>query len=160
MRLSAFFAVCTTCLSTPSCGGIPGEPTPQDASAFVRIVEPMAGATLTVGTAFAIGYGMRSASVGTALAIAFVRDDGAYSPVIHCHGLGFVPNAGPSVGAVEGIVGRNQPGTILYEFGRGHRVNAVMFLRSPFEVPPTECPVSSANADQRVDITLNWFVEP
>jgi hypothetical protein len=69
----------------------------------------------------------------------------------------------------------------VHEFGKGHRVNLVLLLKvvpdlalplvgcGPLgtDVPglnnsnnPTEGTVFPDNADQRVDLPLNWFIQP
>jgi hypothetical protein len=68
----------------------------------------------------------------------------------------------------------------LYEFGKGHIVNLVMLLKvvpGPTRPPacgplgtdipglnnsnnPTEGAIFPENADQRFDMTLNWFIQP
>ena len=70
-------------------------------------------------------------------------------------------------------------GNMLYQFAKGHRVNALLLLKRVPAAPdgstpacaplgaggldftkPTEGTVFPENADQRVDMTLNWFIQP
>jgi hypothetical protein len=137
--------------------------------------------TLTRGTPFRIGFTVEYAQEAyTFYTVAFVRDDGAYSPPLTCGGGG--SSGGAFAGQpveVSGTVGTEWKGNILYEFAKGRRVNAVLLLkRTPGGPPsgpaqgcaplgtggldpsrPTEGTVFPDAADQRVDMSLNWFIQ-
>ena len=120
---------------------------------------------------------------------AFVRDDGVYSPPIACGGGGSSGGAfaGQPV-EVAGVLGplpsggvrtdSQRFGNLLYQFARGRRVNAVLLLKRLPAAPTgpaagcaplgtavpgftnvTEGTVFPENADQRVDMTLNWLIQ-
>ncbi len=184
--------LCALSLFTGGCAGSDTEPTRTTTSARVSIVDPAAGNTLTRGTPFKISFTVEFAeNAFTLYTIGFVRDDGVYSPPFACGGAGTSGGAHLGAGQVEvsGVVGplpvggggrteSERMGAILFEFAKGHRVNALLLLKRLPEPPsgpaagcaplgtfvplfnPTEGTVFPENADQRVDMPLNWFVQP
>jgi hypothetical protein len=174
--------LCVVCLFTGACAGDRAtEPTRTTTSARVSTVDPATGTTLTKGTPFKISFTVEYAQDAfTLYTVAFVRDDGRYSPPLTCGGGGSSGGAfaGQTVD-VSGIVGTDWKGNILYQFASGHRVNALLLLKrlpGPPSGPasdcvpigtggrdpgkPTEGAVFPENADQRVDMTLNWSIQP
>jgi len=168
------------------CGGIGTEPSPNPATATLIGLEPAAGSTLAGGTSFKISYKFEYAlTPGSDLrvwAFAFVRDDGRYSPPIVCGASRAASTSGGGgytlqAKALPGVVGTDRIGRILYEFAKEHSVNLVLLLKvlpglvappgcGPLgtDVPglsnPTEGTVFPENADQRLNLTLNWFIQP
>ena len=185
--------LCVLSLFTGGCAGSDTEPTRTTTSARVSVVDPAAGNTLTRGTPFKISFTVEFAeNAYTLYTIGFVRDDGVYSPPFTCAGAGSSGGAHLGAGQVEisGVVGPLPSGSgvrtdgefkgnVLYQFAKGHRVNAVLLLKrlpAPPSGPagdcvpigaggrdltkPTEGTLFPENADQRVDMTLNWFIQP
>jgi hypothetical protein len=156
-------------------------PIPEKPTITITSVEPAVGATVTSGRLFSISFTKQQARTTVVqVAIAFVRDDGAYSPPIACwreESTTIAPYS-TSMHSAWGIVGDEWRGNILYEFAKGRRVNAVMLFRTGFDLPgvgceplstqidyarppsPTEGAIFPANADQRVDVTLDWLIQP
>jgi hypothetical protein len=110
-----------------------------------------------------------------------VSDDGRYSPPFICAGSRVGGGYAVEEQDLRGVVATDRVGHILHEFGKGHRVNLVLLLKvvpdltlplvgcGPLgtDVPglnnsnnPTEGTVFPDNADQRVDLPLNWFIQP
>jgi hypothetical protein len=183
---------CTLPLLVTACGGgAETEPTRTTTSATVSTVEPIAGTALPVGTAFRLGFTIEYAQDAfTLYTVAFVRDDGVFSPPVACGGGG--SSGGAFAGQpleVSGVLGplptsggvrtdSQRFGNILYQFAKGRRVNAVLLLKR-LPGPPTgsaagcvplgttvpgftnvtEGTVFPENADQRVNLTLNWFIQ-
>jgi hypothetical protein len=173
--------VCVLSLFTGGCAGSETEPTRTTTTARVSIVDPAAGTTMTVGTPFKISFTVEYAQEAfTLYTVAFVRDDGLYSPPLTCGGGG--SSGGAFAGQpvdVSGVVGADWKGNILYQFAKGHRVNAMLLLKRLPEQPngpasdcvpigaggrdpskPTEGTVFPEQADQRVDMPLNWLIQP
>jgi len=138
------------------------------------------GATVTSGSLFSISFTKQQARTTVVQsAIAFVRDDGAYSPPIACARDESTTQAPYTISmhSAWGIMRAEWRGNTLYEFAKGRRVNAVMLFRTGFDLPgvgceplstqidwarppsPTEGAVFPANADQRVDVVLDWFIQ-
>jgi hypothetical protein len=181
---------CILSLLSGACGGTATEPTRTTTSARVSLVDPVASTTLAIGTPFKISFTVEYAQdTFTLYSVAFVRDDGVYSPPFACGGGGSSGGAfaGDTV-EVSGVIGplpatgvrtdSQRFGNILYQFAKGHRVNAVLLLKrlpgppsgsqsgcEPIatSVPgfdnPTVGTVFPAVADQRVDMSLNWFIQ-
>jgi hypothetical protein len=163
-----------------ACGGTGIEPTEINASARLTGIDPPMGTTLARGNPFRVSFVVQWSQSGPSYmltTVAFVRDDGRYSPPLDCDSLRV---SGPGAGGLEavafGTVGEGRSGTILYEFAKGHRVNALLLFKSlpsrerepgcaPLgtEIPglsnPTEGAVFPADADQRVDVVLDWFIQ-
>jgi hypothetical protein len=143
----------------------PAEGPPQ---ARVLSFTPPAGSTVTLGTTYGLGWQLVSPprSYVLYLATAYTRDDGAVSLAMECSTL---------PGGRDGGEGSTESGAtltesdMLYQFGRGRRVNAVILLgRQPICAGGAHAvnfqrgvaPVDVAAADiQRVDIPLNWLVQ-
>jgi hypothetical protein len=169
---------CAVCLCTAACGGTGIEPSEITASARLVSVDPAVGTTLASGSPFKVTFSVQWAQSDTSYmvaAVALVRDDGQYSPPLACHKIGAPRYSSQTMEAVAtGIVGKDRGGNILYEFSKGHRVNALLLVKATPEregcapistLPPglsnpTEGTVFPENADQRVDATLNWFIQP
>lgn len=169
---------------TAACGENPTAPTPPPEKPTITItnVEPPVGATVRNGTLFTISYTKQQARATVVQsAFAFVTNDRAYSAPIACardENPGGTAPYGISMHSVWGIVGAEWRGNILFEFAKGRRANAVMLFRTEAVTPGVGCaPLSTeidwnnpptdgtgavypANADQRIDVTLNWFIEP
>jgi hypothetical protein len=148
---------------------------------------------MTVGTPFKISFTVQYAQDAfTLYTVAFVRDDGLFSPPLTCGGGGSSGGAfADQTVEVSGVVGpfsggggvrteSQRIGNILYQYAKGHRVNALLLLKRLPEQPTgpsTGCaPLGTASsdgygsvivgtvfpeqADQRVDMALNWFIQP
>jgi hypothetical protein len=137
---------------------------------------------LTKGTPFKISFKVEYAQdTFTMFVVAFVREDGVYSPPFTCAGGGSSGGAfSDDTAEISGVLGTDWKGNVLYEFAKGHRVNALLLLKRTSGPPtgpvtddcagigtggrdpskPTEGTVFPANADQRVDMSLNWFIQP
>lgn len=172
--------LCVLALFTAGCAGSDTEPsTRTTTSATVSMVDPAAGTTLARGVPFKLSFAVQYAqNAFTFYTVAFVRDDGVYSPPLTCGGGGSSGGAfADQTVDVSGIVGTDFNGNILYQFARGRRVNAVLLLKRipsdqtgpgcaplgtfvPNPSNPTQGTVYPAVADQRVDMTLNWFIQP
>jgi hypothetical protein len=179
-------------LFVAACGGSATEPTRTTTTATVSVVNPAAGVTLIRGTPFRIGFTLEYAQDAfTLYAVAFVRDDGVYSPPVACGGGG--SSGGAFAGQpveVAGVVGplpsggsvrtdSERFGNVLYQFAKGRRVNSAVLLLKRLPGPPTGsasgcAPLGTAvpsftnvtdgtvfpeQADQRVDMTLNWLIQ-
>jgi len=183
--------LCVLSLFTGGCAGSDTEPTSTrtTTSARVSIVDPVTGTTLTRGTAFKLSFTVEYAQDAfTLYTVAFVRDDGLYSPPLTCGGGGSSGGAfadqpveiagvvGPLSGGV--LTESARIGNVLYQFAKGHRVNAMLLLKrlpGPPTGPASDCvPIGSGgrdpskptegtvfpeNADQRVNMSLDWFVQ-
>jgi hypothetical protein len=135
---------------------------------------------------FTVEYAQDAFTLYTA---AFIRDDGVFSPPVACGGGGSSGGAfaGQTV-EVAGVLGplpsggirtdSQRFGNILYQFAKGRRVNAVLLLKrlpAPPSGPAAGCaPLGTSvpgftnvtvgtvfpeNADQRVDMSLNWLIQ-
>ena len=173
-----FFMVC---VFAAACGGNGIEPTEINASARLTGIDPPIGTTLVRGNPFKVSFVVQWSHSGPSnmlTTVAFVRDDGRYSPPLDCDSVGASgPGSAGLEAAASGTVGEGRSGTILYEFAKGHRVNALLLFKSlpsrerepgcaPLgtEIPglsnPTDGTVFPTNADQRMDTALNWFIQP
>jgi hypothetical protein len=144
--------------------GLPDGP-PQ---ARVLSFTPPAGSTVTLGTSYGLGWQFTSGPRSYVLyvAIAYTRDDGAVSLAMECLTLPGGPDGGE--GSTE-FGATLSDFDMLYQFGRGRRVNAVILLgRQPICAGGAQggnfqrgvAAVDVAAADiQRVDIALNWLVQ-
>lgn len=186
--------LCALSLFIGGCAGSNTEPTTTrtTTTARVNIPEPAASTTMTVGTPFKVSFAVQYAQDAfTFYTVAFVRDDGVYSPPLTCGGGGSSGGAfADQTVEVSGVLGpfsgsgsrteSQRIGNILYQFAKGRRVNALLLLKRLPEQPTgpsTGCaPLGTAGgdsyssvivgtvfpeqADQRVDMTLNWFIQP
>jgi hypothetical protein len=182
--------LCVLSLVSGACKGGVTEPTTKNSFGTVNVANPAASTTLTKGTSFQVPFTVTFAQNSfTLYTVAFVRDDGVYSPPFACAGAGSSGGAivGPQAVEVSGVLGplptgglrteSQRFGNILYQFAKGHRVNAVLLLKrlpdansmGPGCMPlgtavpgfenVTEGTVFPAVADSRTDVTLNWFIQ-
>jgi hypothetical protein len=136
-------------------GGTPTEPTRTSVTVAVGAFSPLAGSTLTSGNAFSIPRTFAFSDIGsTFYATAFVRDDGTYSRWLEC-GSG---QGGDLGGAISGVLNSDFNGRVLYDFGRGHRVNLVLLLGDR-AVCEGDTVVPQNATVQRVDVPLNWSIQ-
>ena len=183
--------LCVLAVFTGACtgGNKTTEPTRTTTTARVSAVDPVAGTVLAKGASFRISFTIEYAQDAmTMYTVAFLRDDGVYSPPFACGGGG--SSGGAFAGQpveVAGVLGplptgggvrtdSQRFGNILYQFAKGRRVNALMLLKRvpALGTTPGCTPLGTAvpgfenvttgtvfpdQADQRVDITLNWTIQ-
>lgn len=180
--LSLFMGACT--------GNKTTEPTRAETSARTSVTDPVSGTTLAKGASFKISFTIDYAQDAlTWYTVAFVRDDGVYSPPVACGGGG--SSGGAFAGQpveVAGVLGplptgggvrtdSQRWGNVLYQFAKGRRVtSAVLLLKRIPSFPTTNScePLGTAlpsfetvptgtvypeRADQRVDMPLNWTIQ-
>ena len=178
---SVFVGACT--------GNKTTEPTRTTTTARVSTVEPVSGTLLAKGASFKISFAVEYAQDAITLyTVAFQRDDGVYSPPFACGGGGSSGGAfanqpvevagvlGPLPTNVSVRTDSQRFGNMLYQFAKGRRVNALLLLKRVAAFPNTngcdplgtavpgfENPTAGAvfpnQADQRVDMTLNWTIQ-
>ena len=186
-RLVGLFSVLPLLIS--ACGGGGTEPTLRTSSATASTVDPVAGTTLAIGSPFRLSFNVEYAQDAfTLYTAAFIRDDGVFSPPVACGGGSSGGAFAGQTVEVAGVLGplpsggirtdSQRFGNILYQFAKGRRVNAVLLLKR-LPAPPTgpaagcaplgtsvpgftnvtEGTVFPENADQRVDVSLNWLIQ-
>ena len=165
-------------LVTLGCDGGPEVPDPLDVVENSEVTSvsfsPEVGSRLAVGDPFNVEIDVAtSTSSPTAIATAFLRDDGAYSQVLTCiTSRGEVGITGTGSGT-PGVLNEDFTGQFLYQFGKGREVDHVVLLATATAGQLSGCePLSRGmtmgegavrpeNADiQRLETQLDWFIEP